>query len=71
MNDLLDKLRDIHHMLVELDGHLSGMKFNCCARYRECHKCLAYNSKECSYEHAMDKLENIIIKVNAYIEVIS
>lgn len=64
MDDLLDKLRDIHHRLVELDGHLSGMKFNCCARYRECHKCLAYKDKACVYEQAIDKLENILVKVN-------
>ena len=34
MNDLRDKFRDIHNELVELDGYLSGMKFNCCYKYR-------------------------------------
>ena len=64
MNDLLDKFRDIHNGLVELDGYLSGMQFNCCYRYRECHKCLAYKDKECSYERAINKLESILVKVN-------
>lgn len=64
MNDLLDKLRDIHDELVELDGYLSGMKFNCCYKYRECHKCLVYKDKECSYERAINRLENILVKVN-------
>ena len=64
MNDLLDKFRDIHNGLVELDGYLSGMQFNCCYRYRECHKCLAYKDKECSYELAINKLESILVKVN-------
>lgn len=64
MNDLRDKFRDIHDELVKLDGHLSGMKFNCCYEYRECHKCLAYKDKGCSYELAINKLENILVKVN-------
>lgn len=64
MNNLRDKLRDIHNELVELDGYLSGMKFNCCYEYRECHKCLAYKNKECNYECAIDKLEDILVKVN-------
>ena len=64
MNDLRDKFRDIHNELVELDGYLSGMKFNCCYEYRECHNCLAYKNKECNYERAMNKLEDILVKVN-------
>lgn len=64
MDNLLDKLRDVHCSLVELDGYLSGMKFNCCNKYRECHKCLAYKDKECTFEYAMNKLENILVKVN-------